>query len=206
MTDPGLEVERVVGRTAYVKGHLFPFVGIATAEEVECVAKIKKLLLAQFWGFRSISKRIDTFERQAWAILEPHLLHTDELTPIARELESIVGGWLGIILGHIIEFDYAYRCRLQDMFTETSMHGWSRRPIRELWRAMAVNKRRDWPGIHRKLRRYAIFVTILLCKKTYRNKFKNAFKTCNYDNLRLTPADVYWLQRRTDYHYDERPH
>lgn len=206
-----MEVERIVGRVMYIKGAKHPFPGAATVDQVKAINLIKTLLLAHRGAFLKPRKALVSFTQMAWPILEPHLVEAREMTRIGNEVESLVYAILthlgvhhltssrtSILLSHILEYDYAYRFRLQDLFSESSKEALMKRPVRELTRLLAINKRRDQPVIHQKFMRFA-FLRYALVIPRLRTAWRKGLERCTYKNLCSSEADHYWLAMRTDY-------
>lgn len=202
--DTSARVERVVKDPfyhIYLKDHPYPFKGYATVEQVNAVNIVKELgkrLMKQAW--HGPTRILEQFTTMTWPIIHPHI--RSNLVPVARELQKMIRGRLGIIIAHVVEFDGAYRLRLQDMCSETTQEKLARRPIREIRRLLAINKRRDSPPVHAKLDRLAWLMCISLLIPNFRRQFTESIKNCDLKALQLDDADRYFLARRTDYRYN----
>jgi len=204
------------GIKLYLKDRPFPFKGYPTPEALIAVNIIKKLALEQLSLCRLVipKKSLASFAGLAYTIIRPHILKSEYQTPITRELERFTRNFLeplttkktaeklAQIFSHIVEYDSAYRFRLEDMLTETSKTGWLTDPHKELCRAVAVSRRRDYEGVSKKVSRIGRAASIFLCFPAWQESFRNAVNDCKYENFQLDPADTYWLRQRTDYTWD----
>lgn len=195
----GEEVDRVVlddYYKIYLKGHVYPLKGMPTVEAVNAINVVKdigKKMLRQSW--RAPKKTLEQFVNLTYPIITPYL--PPKLVPVAREVERMIGGRLGTVLASVLELDSSYRARFQDMMSSTSQYGWRKRPLRTLWKAVQINRRRDYAGVHRKIRFLAFFIALHII--THREAWERAFKECDYAKLCYDQGDLYWASKRTDY-------
>ena len=161
----------------YLEGHPFPLKGNPTQQSIIAINIIKKLL--PFWWVPSLKKA-------AIMALRPHVLNKERMVPAARELRDIFGeNDLSYIISHVIEYDSAYRVRLQFMLTA------GRSPLKML----RYNKRQDYPGAHRKIRIALGLLALWLLVPSHLHRWLSA----DLQNLLPDEADRYWFERRTDY-------
>lgn len=177
------------GIKMYLKGHPYPLKGNPTLKAVGAINKVKKLI-----RFPS-KKNIHTCIR----ILAPHVLSPAYQQPMTKELQKIIPGNIGFVLSYIMEYDSAYRLRVQDLLTSANITCLWCHPITQLWALLAINKRRDYPAVHKKFRTFVILLTVLLWWPPFRKKWRDALNKADFKNLILDEADRYWLDRRTDY-------
>lgn len=192
MTREFSQVSRVEGNCIYLEGHPYPFKGIPTPERVRAINEIKQMFKFP-WRWNT---------KKALKIIEPHRQPTKNLTPIAREIIKIIPNSIGELVAYVLEYDIAYRFRLQDLFSETDKETLSRRPIREILRLLAINKRRDYAGVHRKIRGAGVIAILALILPPFRKAFRRTLQTADFNELILDAGDRYWLKRRKDYKYD----
>ena len=181
------EISEIKGNKIFLKGHQYPMNGVPYWKAVNAINKIKKLV-------RFPTKRN---QQRALFLLQPHIRQDSQ--PITAELQKLIPTQLGILFAYILEYDSAYRYRVQDLLNETSAAELSKRPIQELWRLLAINKQRDLPGVHKKFKQFTIILTLLLCWPPFRRKWKYNLQHCNFENLQPDEADRYWIAKRTDY-------
>lgn len=175
-------VELNDGIKVHVEGHDIPFKGMPTEHAINAIAVVKKLLKLQ--------------PIQAmWAAIEPHVLKEEFQQPITREVIKMFPSKLGIAIAHAIEYDSAYRYRIQDLLSETTKEKLLHNPIEECTNLNKINRRRDHGVAHKTMRWVLTVIAVLLCIPYIRNRFK----TCDFTKLQLDTQDRYWIDLRTDY-------
>jgi hypothetical protein len=207
---PYTEVEKIVGRLMYLKGHPFPMKGIPTLEDVNRANKLKselkrpKVLLSLLNGSTG---QIEALHAMITAIL------FYELCPAAQQIFIFVyraADGLGVdratklaeIISFIFETDMAYRFRIQDLASETSTPALLQKPITEIYRLMKLNQERDNETVSYKFRYAAYALMLLLLIPKYRKKFRYALAV-GIAPLQLDPGDRYWCSKRFDYGHND---
>lgn len=170
------------GIKVYVQGHTRPFNGLPTEGAVQAIAVIKKLLLLRPF-------------KAAWIAMEPHILKPQYQQAITRELCTMFPSKMGQLIAHVIEYDSAYRYRIQDLFNESSKQALLASPWKEIRRLVGISKRRDYEVAHAKIRHFAYIFMVLL----YIPSIRKAFQACDFTNLQLNENDRYWIDLRSDY-------
>lgn len=164
---------------------------------------------------RFMQKTIDSFNRLSQGALAPYILKCEYMTPIGQELRVMISMFLksmginesgsiqaGTLLSHLIEYDSAYRYRLEDILSETSSSNLSKRPLRETWRLWKIMEKRETnPFVSVKLRKFAILACILLLSPKIRKSFRLALKDSNFNKMQLDEIDRYWCMIREDYDF-----
>lgn len=179
------------GAKVYFNGYPYPAKGYLTQDKVWAVNTAKECLKYPYlWPI------VGKIANKA---MNPYLLKPEYLNDFAREIQTIIPNKIGQLIANILEYDNAYRLRLQDLFSETTKESLAAQPIREILRLLAINKRRDLPDVHAKLRYAAYFLILILLWPPLRFKFKKAINQSNFKNLQLDESDLYWLKIRTDY-------
>ncbi len=198
----GTDVERMElggknGILIYLKGHLYPIKGMPTPNAVQGINVMKKVLL-EFSKHPTLlltpRKTLQSFAEISNKALQGCFMQERYMTAVARELR----GMIGTHFAHIIEYDSAYRLRLQDMFSSVSQAEMIERPIRSVWKMVKRNREQDYLSVHNKVRKIAWLLTFALLTG-FRDKWIKAFQECTYENLCLDEGDVYWIGQRTDY-------
>lgn len=172
------------GIKVHIQGYKFPKKGYPLESAVQATNFVKRLLL--FKPFEAIDRA-----------MQPHVLKPEFMTPIARELRRIFPSKFGLILSHIIEYDEAYRLRVQDLCDHTTKEKLLRNPFKEIWKLLKINKKKDQPDVHKKFLRFGLFITIALCTP----KIRKAVRNCDFTKLQTDEEDRYWLSERLDYKY-----
>ena len=152
-------------------------------------------------------------------VIGPYILKPKHMTESARELRIFIFNFLlayGIsereskltsdIISHFIEYDNAYRFRMQDLFTETSKELLMKQPIKEIKRLALLSQERDSAGVSVKFQRVIKLASLILLIPRVRKAFKKALEISIFENLQFDECDEYWVSMRTDYDYfGEKP-
>ncbi len=197
------------GIKIYYKGGQFPCYGFPTPEAVNAINKVKRLLINSLKLFNTFSlitlfilnykftkKIIEWFNNISYEFLYPYLLKDEYLTRPAREIKRVLSDidpTMATTIAHLIEYDAAYRYRLQDMFYEMDDILFMMNPKREIKRCLNICKKRDHEGVFNK---YA-----QLYKLLYIPKFRKAISKINLKEMSYQDADFYWCCLRGDYNY-----
>lgn len=208
-----LQVERIdieKGIWVYVKGHTFPQKGIATPEAIWAINHVKRLtkeFLRHPWLLVLLGRKnaVRALERVLWHGMAPYIIKQEFLTPCAREvgklLRPLCGEKVATMLAHVIEYDQAYRFRLQDLCTETSKKFLLKEPITEIRYLLYVNRKRDYKEVAIKIAMVGEILTLLLLIPWYRNKFKKVIAASDFTQLQFDTSDRYWASLKKDYNY-----
>lgn len=175
----------------------------ATQERVTAIDQVKAFTL-YFLRFESLIRPRSSYfayKRILKRTLAPHKVDPHLLTPIAQEIRALLFPFDPLIAeaaSLVIEFDAAYRLRLQDLCDQMSKQNLRDHPFREVNRLVAINKKRDLPEVSAKLSRFKWCISIALCIP----RVKRAIAEINWTNIHSDQSDRYWLSLRTDYKYD----
>lgn len=204
------EVERVEGNLLYIKGHPVPHKGIPHVAALEAVNEAKHELK----HLRPGRGALTDYTLYAYKILEPHHLPEEQMTEAARgvlEFATVFLKHLGFdlaiswklarVFAAIIEYDQAYRFRLQDLVGETSARLLARRPIKELRRLLQLYMKRDHADQNKKMRKLVNLATLILLMPKYRRAYINTLNTVGIDRLKFDDNDKYWACLKQDYKY-----
>lgn len=187
---PYEEIDRIQGNLLYLKGHPHPHKGIPSIPALEAVNKIKKGIFTM-----SAQRMFET--------IEPHL--SRPCTPFTDEMQllliHLMSARKAVAIAHIFEFDAAYRFRLQDLLTESSVHALTHYPIDEILRLLQLNKERDYPQVHNKFKVFALALVVLLVWPPTRRRFIKAIQASDFTQFQFDEGDRYWARRKTDYRY-----
>lgn len=182
----GHEIERIEGNLIYLKGFEYPYKGIPSIERVEKANGIKQAIR----HFKSL-KQIN--------------LPKASLNTFATEIYYLISNLTGDnhianCVAFVLEYDSAYRFRLQDLFSETTQGALANRPAREIWRLMRLSRKREQrKTTNTKL--IPLFLVTILYAVTHKTKWKEAINQSNFSNLQLDENDRYWCSMKTDYDY-----
>lgn len=156
-------------------------------------------------GFRSVSNRT----------METVFLKHQFLLPFSREIYNVVNNFLiflGVkeeisnytakVMAHFVEYDNAYRLRLQDMFHSSSKILLKNAPRKEIKRmADLVCIRGGGNDVGMKFKRIASLLSISLLHPKIKKAFCDAINICDFKKLQFDESDIYWISMRTDYDY-----
>ena len=180
------------GAKVYFKNRPYPMKGYLTQDRVYALDLVKQLM-----------RHPRLFKKLAWVTMKPYILQDQYLSPFALELRKLLNNFFSDntsnIISHVLEYDNAYRLRVQDLFSETTKESFAAQPIKTLWKLLKINKKRDYQEVHSKFRIVVIFVSLCLLLPHIRLKFKRAMRQAHYQNLCLDKGDRYWINQRTDY-------
>lgn len=214
-------VEYSDGIYTYIIGAKYPMKGMITPDIMWQCNIIKRVFmeLLKTFSFRLIFKKerqslVNSFNMIADKTLKTALLKFHLLTGIAQQLYFIVKRVLmslgieeesakkfSLYFVHLIQYDDAYRYRLQDIFSETNAESLALSPIIELDRLLLILESRDIKGVSDKFRKLFNVIALFLCIPKYRMAFKNAILNCKFEHLQYDEGDRYWVCMRNDYKF-----
>jgi len=174
---------------------------------------------------RAIQGILDAYTRIAYGPMEGFIFKSEFLCPLSQELRKFIcvlyeemglnteintGIQFARVVSHMIQYDNAYRYRIQDIFNETSKERLIANPRKELKRLMLLMAQRDTnTTVVHKFKSIQWILSVMLFSKTIRNAFLNAIKSIDVSRMGFDEDDTYWVCIRTDYNffgksYDER--
>ncbi len=103
------------------------------------------------------------------------------------------------ILGHIFEYDDAYRYRVQDVMCETTREEFLSSPIRTIRKLVKVNDAREKMLIQYKFKAVSLLVGLSLLIPRVRKAFKKALAAVKFEDLQMDESDVYFTLLREQY-------
>lgn len=155
---------------------------------------------------------INSFDRIGMSALQPYFIKEEYLTPCAKGLKGLIRDFLtnldlpaentAKILAHLIEYDAAYRFRLQDLLSETTQKRLIKNPRKELQRLNRINAEREidnWPRERMNL----VFkgISLLLLLPSIKKAFIMAVQNTDLTLLQLDEGDRYWVSYRKNYNF-----
>ncbi len=203
-----VSVERVAiedGIKVYLEGYPYPMSGYATSNAVSAVNIVKRLArsLLRFRNIWALGDTLRIFTDVGMQALRSHVLRVEYMQPVSRELRAVIariaGDDIATLVSHIIEYDSAYRFRVHDMLAHASQDAMVHRPMRALWRMLAVNRAADYPAVHRKLRCVVWVLMLWLLWPPNRARWGGAWAMADFGRFHMDDASAYWLSIRTDY-------
>lgn len=197
------------GIKVFLKGHQYPQKGIPTPEAISAINVVKRVLREGIgWGWWLIPFRRKTslkaFLSICWPVVSPYILRYQFLSPTSQAVYDLlkeVDVQMAKIVAHVLEYDSAYKSRLQDLMTESSKEALVDRPIIEIKRLLELNRQRDYDEIHTKLHKVGKLATLALLWPPFRKSFKKAISECDFNKLCFDKSDKYWICSKRDYNY-----
>ena len=208
------------GVKQWIKGATFPSRGLTTPEAMFACNQVKRLFIKglQLFGWRLLlvnrKKLIETFNDIAWKVMSPFIMKYEYLTPVAQEIQDITYGFLireglneGValqfakIFSHLIEYDNAYRLRVEDLFGETDKHSMWNNPRKEIKKIMKLVMERDQPGVGIRFVRIGKLLRLALLWPGVKRRFREAIEESCFEKLQPDDIDKYWMTFREDYKF-----
>lgn len=215
------------GINVYYTDVPYPRKGFPFAEAIASINTVKRILIDSLsilrpWQlpFIKIENALKVFNRVAYTHISKYIIKPEFMTPFASEFQGIVFVFLhalGIsireskktahIIGAIFEYDNAYRFRLQDLATETSIEDLTSSPILEIYRLIQIYEDREkYEAVKKKFNLVYLVLTFLLLVPKVRKAYIRAIKLSDFKRLKLDEIDSYWCNIREDYDYKGKPY
>jgi hypothetical protein len=184
---------------------------------IETLKLVGKWYLLPFLLLINKKKALDAFNRVALKAVSPTLLKDECLTNFSRETKRFIevfvsklgltgGDQLAIIVSNLIDYDNAYRLRLEDVLSETSKYRLLKNPRKEIRRLVGILKERETlrceiknTNIHYKFKVTAWLFSLALLIPKFNRAFKEAIEQSNFENFQYDEIDMYWVSMRTDF-------
>lgn len=202
-----VEIDRIEignGIDVFVKGCPYPKRGFMIPEAIEAANVAKRALMLMLnplmlVGWRRNKER---FERLASSYLSRFYLRERYMTPVCREICRLPFGETARIIGHIFEYDTAYRYRLQDIMSECSRESLLSNPYAEMSYLLDLLIERETnPTVRAKFRRMRPFLLLLIPLREWAVPILREMDT---DAMRMDDADRYWTSTGGDYWFGGR--
>ncbi len=160
-------------------------------------------------------KLLRSFNRVCWPVVSGFVIRPSLMTPLASELQGLlfatmaragvdreVSKTFATVVGTLIEYDNAYRYRLEDVFTETNMARLHNNPGREIARLVKLycSREKDW-GVAVKFKTVHLLARPLFWSKRVKAAFRKALEGCDFERLQFDDIDRYWANVRLDYDF-----
>lgn len=174
------------------------------------------LLTPYSWKIRIIENLLVSYNRNANFLLSNIYLKNEYMQPCSRELMKIIDRFLlkmGIsqitrketakIFATMIEYDDAYRYRIEDIFSETTKESLIQSPRKEIKRLVGIYSSRETksPQIIAKFKSFSGIFSLILLNRKIKQAFLFAIAYCEFSNLQLDEGDRYHCGRRNDYDF-----
>ena len=167
------------------------------------------------------NKFLRSYGDVCFKLISPHILQPQHLTPMAQELNNFIYTFfkeIGIeeqtnekvteILVNVINFDNAYRYRLQDLFDETTIEKLSN-PRKEFKRLLLINLDREVSSrevgknavVHTKFKLFYWALSTIMLHPKIKRAYLIAIKQVDLSRLQMDKADWFWTCVRDGYNY-----
>lgn len=159
------------------------------------------------------NKLFDAFNDIGMKAMGGFILNPQFMSPMARELQIFIDYFLkGLdinnslqtaeILSNIIDYDNAYRYRLQDLFNETNKEELRKtKTIKKLLEIESQREAQHGIMVSRKFKLFSNVLTIFLYIPKVRKSFNNALDKIEYKNLLPDEQDKFWMCVRKGYNF-----
>lgn len=164
----------------------------------------------------ALNEWLYNFDKLSWDIIGPYLMKVERMTPIGQEIYKMTYAtlqYLGVgggkwdmtarIVSALIDYDTAYRYRVQDLLSETTKEKLYTAPITEIKRLLAILVERDPERKHlqEKFKAIGTAISILLLIPRFRKLFKRVILESDFHRLQFDEADRYHVLRLDGYQF-----
>ncbi len=166
-----------------------------------------------------IEKWLDAYSDSSMMVLNPHLLESSRFTECAGEIRKFIVNFLvgvGIqkesaekfaeVFSTLIQYDDAYRLRIEDVMSETTKEKMLKHPTQEIEYIIGILEKREPngnrnEGLVEKFNNIAKGVKYLFFIPKYKKAFMNALQQSHFKNFQYDDADRFHVMLRSDYDY-----
>lgn len=216
----------------HIQGMEYPEKGIAPARDIFAVNIVKKMIMLPLrllpylvpsvvlfavipfsYKLKILNKVIREFVEVSIRPMKQSLLQHQHLTPMAQELHKFTVSFMkhvGLsehiqfvnIIINIINFDNAYRYRIQDIANETTKEMLAS-PVKEFRRLLSLNAEREtsYPAVAKKFKSVGFILSFLLLHPKIRRAYLKALNDIDLSKIQPDEADKFWMCVRTNYNY-----
>jgi hypothetical protein len=207
------------GCLLYVKDHKYPMRAHIRQDKVNTVCQMKKMIP---FALRSFKGKINSlialwYFKNNWTIyldfLHGYLRDVyynnpsefnkspDRYNQPVREIYRVLSGWDEIfdkirdIICSVIEYDMAYRYRVQDILPLLNKEAFYRNPIKEITRLMDIMISREVDGgqMNAKWGKLKLFIWLLRFRPMLLERLKKIVKNLDLKELEPAAEDRYWM-------------
>lgn len=111
------------------------------------------------------------------------------------------------MFAHLIEFDTAYRFRIEDIASEADVDSLYNNPRKEINRLLGIFTEREpiRPHLVAKFKYIALALSLALFSRRIKGAFRKALLAINFEDIQLDEADRYHVLRLAGYQFLGRP-
>lgn len=215
------------GIKTYIENAEYPMWGWPDPETIFAINQVKRLLvnwlslisilkfglLFVLFDISSfLNKVVNLFVDSTKKSISPYLLKYQYLTRQAKATKNFLYVFLSsyvyeiedisIILAHIIEYDNAYRFRLEDILSETTKELLQENPQREFRKLKEIYLRREQSkGVIPKVNQIFDLIIYCLYIPDIKRNFIATLDHIDFTLFQYTDADKYWTLMHEGYNY-----
>lgn len=202
-----------------IQGTDMPYRLLVGDEELEAINLFKASLIVimsalnPFSLFQNKNKLIDKINRLGYRTIKPLILKQEHWTTFHKEFYVLIFAVLlkfkidedkarplAEYISYTIEYDTAYKTRLQDMFNETSPDRFDK-PVRELRRLFRLFVARNKDRHVVKYKKFVDLLTLAFLFPNISRKFQSIFHLIDWKSLCPDEIDEYWMSMKVEYDY-----
>lgn len=220
------------GILIYYKGLILPVKGFPYPEAIQSINIVKKAFIRSITALTSKASRpilgllafipfknriFDTylyeFNEFSLPILQPHLLQPHYMTEVASELKKFITNFLtdlglteagrfATVFSTLIEYDNAYRFRIQDILSESTPENLLLKPSQEISRLLALFTDREIAEqLKPKFHSIAFLLRCALFVPRIKRAFKKAILLSYFPHFQYDAIDRASVLNRGDYNF-----
>ncbi len=166
-----------------------------------------------------LNEILNQYNRLAEGAIAPFMVKEEYMTPASREIGRFVFNFLatlgvysdtayvtGKIFANIVEYDDAYRYRLEDIMAETTITKLYLNPRKEFLRLLDILISRENPGdVIFKVKKLRKLLSVFFRLPKVRKALQNTVLHMTLENLQPDEPDKYWMNMRGDYNFGGIP-
>jgi len=209
-----------------IEGGMFPYKNFSDAEGVFRANMVKSLFIESIkiiskWYFIPAlilcdkQEVLNAFNRIAFRISSEKILKDRHWSKFAKSFYFVIFYFLyksgftedscdkfAEIFCYMIDADNAYRLRLEDLFSASSIEQLTENPRKETKRLITLfQEREQCPVVAIKFSKLSFLLSIFLLIPKVKRSFIDTFKNCDYESLKSDSGDLYWQGMRNDYNF-----
>jgi len=232
----GLTKTKTGGLATWFAGHPFPRKTFIYPGVIKENNKAKRISLALFLPFASLrrgllafiesyilnfTRLLDVVYADGEQIPYLHYQYYSEFGKVIRDftylflrklgIKSEIAYRFGLQLATMIEYDDAYKVRLQDIANEIDKESLLKTPRKEILRVLELYKQRDSFDENNlmhagaRITELAKMGSLILYIPKVKKAFRFALENVNFEWVKLDEWDYYWTLNRGDYNCNGRP-
>lgn len=220
------------GILVFYKGLKLPVKGFPYPEAIKAINVVKKAFIRSVGAMASkqsrlllflfiflpgkkktIDKFIFEFNEFSLEILKPHVLQYSYLTEIAKEFKKFLTYFLALlgieeaerfatVFSTLIEYDNAYRFRIEDILSETTQQLLWFNPSQEIARLLKIYCEREfYEPLQAKFKSLVFLIGLAFLVPGVKKAFRKALRASHFPNFQYDTIDHFTILNRGDYNF-----